>query len=391
MSKIGRLLPWREGFGWVSALLLLTAPWLLPWRPAVVPLVAALALLARAVGSRRPRLDPWQDAVVGASAAAAIATIGEPLAAAGWLLLAVLVGASRVWAVRSLGRRPDAADLVAVVGWGGAFLMEPGLLAVDRGGWLAPLLLVASARSGAAAVVARNREDEVAPPGPASRLARGTLSLRGVVLAGEDGLPRSVPLDLDLRAGESLAVVCDAPADAEALAATVAGRRTPREGEVLVDGVPLAPSDRLVAVVAPDERMVAGSLHDNLAALSAEPPSKEAAAALREACALDEVAAELGDRCIDASGSPLAVPSKMSLLAARVVPSEYRVVVVVDPGGWLNRVRRERWRQAVVRASLGRTSIWITVDRELARRASQRLELRHGALRRAEHDEPASG
>jgi hypothetical protein len=51
---------------------------------------------------------------------------------------------------------------------------------------------------------------------------------------------------------------------------------------------------------------------------------------------------------------------------------------------WVNPVRGELWRAAVVRASVGRTSIWITPDRELAERATQRMVLRNGALRQVE-------
>jgi len=73
---------------------------------------------------------------------------------------------------------------------------------------------------------------------------------------------------------------------------------------------------------------------------------------------------------------------RLLVLTARVVTSSYRVVVVVDPMPWVNAVRREIWRKAVVRASVGRTAVWITADRELASRAVHVMELRHGALRR---------
>jgi hypothetical protein len=64
-----------------------------------------------------------------------------------------------------------------------------------------------------------------------------------------------------------------------------------------------------------------------------------------------------------------------------VIPSAYRVLVVVDPMPWVNAVRGEIWRKAVVRASVGRTSIWITADRHLAEHADRVMEYRGGALR----------
>jgi hypothetical protein len=56
------------------------------------------------------------------------------------------------------------------------------------------------------------------------------------------------------------------------------------------------------------------------------------------------------------------------------------VVVVVDPTPWVNPVRAEIWRHALVRASVGRTALWVTADRTLARAADRAVELRHGTL-----------
>jgi hypothetical protein len=48
---------------------------------------------------------------------------------------------------------------------------------------------------------------------------------------------------------------------------------------------------------------------------------------------------------------------------------------------WIDAEQQERWRRAVVRASVGRTAVWLTSDRELAERANHVLEYRNGALR----------
>jgi len=210
------------------------------------------------------------------------------------------------------------------------------------------------------------------------------LSLNAVVVAGPDSLPRSVPLELELRAGDSLAILCDAPDEAATLAETLAGRRAPHSGEVSVDGSPLRVGDRLVALVAPGEPFVPGGLNANLAALGDRALDRAAVAAVREACSLTEVADALGDRPLAADGEPLTVFHRILVLVARVIPSPYRLLVLVDPMPWVNAVRGEVWRKAVVRASVGRTSIWITPDRELADRATLVMEYRQGALRRAE-------
>ena len=53
-------------------------------------------------------------------------------------------------------------------------------------------------------------------------------------------------------------------------------------------------------------------------------------------------------------------------MVARVIPSSYHLLVVVDPMPWVNAVRGELWRSAVVRASVGRLAIRPTSDRDLA-------------------------
>ena len=139
----------------------------------------------------------------------------------------------------------------------------------------------------------------------------------------------------------------------------------------------------MVALVAPGEPFVPGGLNANLAALCDRPLDRAAVAAVREACSLTEVAEQLGDRPIAVDGEPLTAYHRILVLVARVIPSQYRLLVVVDPMPWVNAVRGELWRNAVVRASVGRTSIWITPDRDLANRAALVMEYRQGALRRA--------
>jgi ABC-type transport system involved in cytochrome bd biosynthesis fused ATPase/permease subunit len=129
--------------------------------------------------------------------------------------------------------------------------------------------------------------------------------VRSLVVAGTDGLPCSVPLELELRAGDSVAVLYAAEGEAWALAETLAGRRRPAAGEVAIDGTPLEAGDRLVAVVAAGEPLVAGGLEDNLTALCDEHPGRSTIGAVIEACGLDEVAEALDGAPISADGAPL--------------------------------------------------------------------------------------
>ena len=366
--------------GWTLAVLVAVLPPLAVMAPHLAPAALATVLAGAAAARRTGDAGPGPLALPVVSAVATLAVTAGWVVAGGWLALALVVGAvSWSWLSWRPGH-PDAGALVALVGWAGAFVARPQLLTREGGGFVAPAVLLVGTLVLGRRLRLQHRAPEATVRTP-TREVRGTLSVRGVVLAGGDGLVRSVPLDLDLRAGESLAVLCDAPAEGEALALTVAGRRQPLQGEVAVDGVPVGRTDVLVAVIAEGEELLPGSLADNLGALCGEPVSRDTLNAIWEACSLDDVATALGDRGLARDGSPLEPFHRLLLLAARVIPSRFRIVVVIDPMPWVNAVRRELWRGSLTRAAVGRTAVWVTADRDLASCADRVLELKNGGLR----------
>ncbi len=188
-------------------------------------------------------------------------------------------------------------------------------------------------------------------------------------------------VDLAIGAGEVVAIVGASGTGKSTLLHLLGALDVPTSGEILIDGNPLEPGDRLVAVVGPGELFLEGALDHNLGALRDEPPDRAARGAARDACGLDEVAEDLAGRPLAVDGSPLQIHHRLLVLAARVLVSHYRVVVAVDPAPWVDLRRKDVWRAALVRASVGRTSIWITNDPELADRADYVHELVDGALR----------
>lgn len=367
--------------GYYHAALLAALPWVVWWRPSWTPVLVVLAVGVWTTADRgRDLVDPAAAGVIAVSAVASLLFTAGPAAAGGWLGAAAIVTTTAV--LVGGRRRPDPADVVGAGFWAVAFLVLPELLETAGGGWAAPaVLLVAARRIGRNLAPHGEVDRERRFPAPPRREVRGTLSLRGVVVAGSDGLPRTVPLDVEVRAGESVAIRCDAAVDAEALAATLDGSRAPAAGEVAVDGIPLERPSGVVARIGRGEPFVTGTLEANLGALCEQPPSRQELAAVREAVGLSEVEAALDGRSLDAEGEPLTELHRLLVQVARVMPSHYRVVVVVDPQPWVNAVRAELWRSALVRAAVGRTSIWITADPELAARASWVMELRSGGLR----------
>jgi hypothetical protein len=347
--------------------------------------VAAALVAGMLLAGRGRAAGPWPGAACVASALIFLALRGGLLVTVGWLLLAAAVAALAWPGGRRGGAMRLASALVGLTGWSIALLAVPGLVTVERGGWLAPAVLLLAAREVVVSAVWAYAAAS-GPLQPPTREARGTLSVRSLVVAGTDGLPCSVPLELELRAGDSVAVLYAAEGEAWALAETLAGRRRPAAGEVAIDGTPLEAGDRLVAVVAAGEPLVAGGLEDNLTALCDEHPGRSTIGAVIEACGLDEVAEALDGAPISADGAPLELVHRLQLAVARVIPSDYRLLVVVDPSPWADAHRRMHWHRSVVRASVGRTAIWFTADRELASRADRAVVLSHGNLRRLDSD-----
>ena len=371
-------IPWPVVAGWYHATLLAALVWVAAWNPGWAPVVAAAALAVHRLVDRKRAAEPWTSLSVAISAAIFLSLRGGWELVLGWILLAAMVGAVARALPRPDGSRPDAADYLAIGGWGVVFALAPRLIAFENGGWLAPALLILAAQRIARTPPVRSA---LIQPGPPNREIRGTLSLSRVVVSGADALPRSVPINLDLRAGASFAILCDSPEDAANLADVFTARRAPHAGEIMVDGAPFKLGDRLTAVVASGEPFIGGDLVSNLSVLADRPLERGAVRAIREACSLNEVAEALGDRFLERDGSPLTPFHRLLVLAARVIPSSYHLVVVVDPMPWVNAVRGELWRSAVVRASVGRTAIWLTPDRDLAARADEVVEYRQGALR----------
>ncbi len=358
--------------GWVSAVLLAAVPWAGWTLGAAVAPVAAAAVLVVAPWRVRPGADP---------AAAGLEVLSGSLAtavAAGWLPAAIWVGSALAVAAVAFaepaGRRQrELTAGLALAAWAIPLAVRPGTFSpmpVWTGG---AVLFLGARRLGLTAAWLGHRR-RAGTLGPPTREVRGALELAGVVAASPSGLPATRPVTLTLAPGQSAAILLDRVSAAGPLVEAIRGRTPPAEGTVRIDGEPVGEGERLVAVVAPGEPMLPGGVEPNLLALSSGPVTESQRTAAVESCSLDEVSEALE------RGDGLGVLHALLLQAARVMVSHYRVVVVMDPSPWVNTVLGEIWRRAVVRASVGRTAVWITADRELAARADRVLVLRAGVL-----------
>ncbi len=357
-------------------------PWVWLFQPEWTAVVVVLILLVHRATITSNEAEPWRSGAVTLSALLALVVGGGWAVAGGWLVLVLAVGVA-VWSFPKIAgwSRPDAIDVASGTAAAAAFALQPELLVPAGGGWVAPILLVLAGRRLASGVSRLTRRLSLTGALSApTRDVRGTLSFSGAV-AGSDGLPRTVPLDLEIRAGTSLAILCDDGVESRDFAEALAGRVDPVDGQYCIDGVPPGEDERLVAVVGLAEAFIVGGLEENVAVLCDAPLNPDKMAAAREACALSEVEEALAGSPIREDGQPLDPHHRMMVQLARVVVSHYRLLVVLDPMVSVNPVRGELWRAGVVRTSVGRTAVWITPDRELAERAEQVMVLRHGTLR----------
>lgn len=369
--------------GWYHAVCAAALPWLWWLRPAWTGVALAMLLLVHRRALQHRAGEPWRAGVVVVSAAVALAVTGGWVVLIAWLVPAVLIGLS-AWAEfggATAGGRPDSIDCVTAAVAAAVFAVRPDLLQTDHGGWVAPVvLLLAARRFGVGVVGVRAPDSDIDVSGPPSRETRGTLSLSGTV-AGDHALPSTVGLEVTVKAGHSLAVLFDGRSNGRHLFESLAGRRPLAEGQLSIDGQPLETGDRLIAAVSVWEPLVRGGIEENLAALLDAPLSVDQLVGLRESFALDDVGVALGGGTIGRNGEPLDAHDRMMLQLARVAVSSFRVLIVMDPMLWFDPVRAEIRRSAIVRASVGRTAVWLTPDRDLARRADRTVLFSHGTLR----------
>lgn len=372
---------WRAPvFAWLHALCVSALPLFLVYLPhwAPVPVLAILAFHSRALSIRRA--EPARSLLIFFSALLACLLV-RGWAMAGLVLLGAILVAGFGWISEAWphGRRPDAADfLMATLITLDLFLFPETF---NSSTWILSAVAALSARRALRIALESGKSGRcLRPP---TKDVRGTLSFSGVIM-DDDELPRSSELDFELRAGTSLALLFDNSAEAALLLEYLCGRRSSARSTLSIDGETPDKRDSLIAVICAGESFIPGDLQANLEAFVAVNLSPGARAGVWEAFSLAEVEEELGNALIRRDGEPLEAYHRFLLQAARVIPSSYRVIVALDPMPWINPVRGGIWRAALLRACLGRTSIVLTADRELAGCMDRVLLYRHGNLRETE-------
>ena len=242
--------------------------------------------------------------------------------------------------------------------------------------------LAALAEPGADSRTLPGAQADAATAAPAHTLAPGALSvsLRGVCFApaGERAVLHN--FDLDVAAGEQVALVGPSGSGKTTLLGLVAGLVAPDAGSIAVGGIPLAADTasalRLrMAWMGQKPHVFAGSVASNVALGRAEILAPQVLEAMRFA-ALDGVAQAHPASTLGEGGSGLSGGEAVRLALARVAVHENAGLLLVDePTAHLDVDTARRVTDALLQLARGKTLLVATHDPVLAARLGRVVEL----------------
>ncbi|GAB3839481.1 hypothetical protein GCM10029963_06790 [Micromonospora andamanensis] len=202
----------------------------------------------------------------------------------------------------------------------------------------------------------------------------GHLRLRGVGVRADDDRPILAAIDLDIPAGNTVAVVGRSGAGKSALAAVAGRLYDPDTGDVLLDGVPLSRLDqaalrRAVGHAFDRPVLVGETVHDaiglGLPERSARPPSTgapatEAVLAAARAAQVDGVVSRLPDGFrTPTAAAPLSGGEAQRIGLARALHAE-RLLILDDAMSSLDTATEHRIAQTLTGPQAERTRLVVT-------------------------------
>ncbi|NOY90915.1 MAG: ABC transporter ATP-binding protein [Deltaproteobacteria bacterium] len=241
-------------------------------------------------------------------------------------------------------------------------------------------------------------ESIVEQPDPIEPSGEGALCLRGLSFSyGEHQVLQEI--DLELKAGASLAIVGRVASGKSTLAALMPRLLPVPDGAIFVDGVDvnrlrLRSLRREVAYAAQDPFLFSTTIYGNIAFALDEPygpgARKRVRAAAEEAVILEEVDAlpEGFDTLVGERGVQLSGGQKQRVALARALLNSPAVLVLDDPMSAVDARTESKILSAIDRAARGRTLVLITHRVVAAARAEQILVLDAGrVVERGSHEE----
>ena len=264
----------------------------------------------------------------------------------------------------------------------------------------AALALADDAQSAAASLarlvgVADLRGEPGGGGGGAAPVAPATVKVSGVEHSYVAGRPVVRDLDLDIEAGELVAVVGSSGAGKTTLAKLVAGVHRPDRGSILLGGVStadLAPAQvsRTVALVTQEVHVFAGPLADDLrlACPGASADRLRAALSTVDALGWVEGLPDGLDTVVGSGGHTLTATQAQQLALARLVLTDPAVVVLDEATAEAGSAGARTLERAAAAAVRGRTALVVAHRLTQAARADRVVVLEHGRIvETGTHDE----
>jgi ATP-binding cassette subfamily B protein len=208
----------------------------------------------------------------------------------------------------------------------------------------------------------------------------GRFEFRGVGLTYPDNeLPSLAGFDLDVRAGETIALVGGSGAGKSTLLNLVIGFLRPTEGRILLDGVDMETLDlrdyrSWLSVVPQDSILFEGTVRDNVTYGMDEVPHERVLAALRDANALEFIERMPNglDTVVGERGARLSGGQKQRLAIARALIRDPRVLVLDEATSALDSRSEALVQQALGRLVRGRT-VFVVAHRLSTIRTADRI------------------
>ncbi|QNP65106.1 ABC transporter ATP-binding protein [Streptomyces genisteinicus] len=192
------------------------------------------------------------------------------------------------------------------------------------------------------------------PEEPADAAERGTaVRLRGVAFHYDGGPPVLDDIDLDIPAGQHLAIVGPSGAGKTTLASVIAGVHLPDAGTVT--------RPRRTAVITQEVHVFAGTLRENLTLAAPGATDRDIRAALETTGADDllDLSADALDTLIGTGGHPLTEAQAQQLALARLLLADPELAILDEATAEAGSAHAERLDRASEAVLAGRSGIVI--------------------------------
>ncbi len=201
------------------------------------------------------------------------------------------------------------------------------------------------------------------------------------------GAPALEAIDLDIRAGETIAFVGSSGSGKSTLLNLVLGFLRPTRGRVLLDGVDMERLDlrtfrRFVSVVPQESVLFEGTIRENVVYGLGEVSDERVLTALRDANALEVVEAQPHgwDTVVGERGARLSGGQRQRLSIARALVRDPRVLLLDEATSALDPESEAKIKEALERLMRGRTTLVVAHRLSTIRTADRIVVLEGGRI-----------